>query len=446
MKNSLSSIAILLSSFLLGCGERSKSPAAAITNYTYTNKLEKYHLFDPACQSHSRFTELGRFSIYQWNDYFVAKTYGDFKGFTSSTRLSSQNISNIIHSESGKYDVEGNYYIGSGALGLPLKICNTAADLGQKSIETVALATAYAVEKSHAFYSATTHLKLDPIVLNILPTYHIIDGTNARYFANNASFSPLFKELTMYPQSQRAAAAGEVAMWEMPMVGAHEFGHYVFSQHFPSAYSKRKNYRTTFWQEPKARTGGYANIMNKSLVGNRVVNNELIIDALSEGFADLYGFYTQNEKARGLAGSRCFHRTRSVKSSTFYNGDLKTLDSRTLNLFLSNNIASLKVEHCADPDYQEIHSIGAIIAYGVNELWSQTTSSAHEKAKLLVQWLDKLEEEFSSFQNNPPRIFFNVVVDLAIKLVRVGSFSDNQCSVIKEVFPDFNNENSYCLI
>jgi hypothetical protein len=164
-------------------------------------------------------------------------------------------------------------------------------------------------------------------------------------------------------------------------------------------------------------------------------------DSINEGFADLFAHYRGGSQVSELANLDCFASDRDVEQSKFATGESKALSAEVLSEYLSSSFASGTT--CLVASFQDIHTIGAVVAHGVDALFSTVTGSTGAKASaakgaLLLQWaesLGKLAAAREASQSVSSIKLEDLVEPVLLLVAPKKIFSAAQCDVIKTVFP-----------
>lgn len=300
---------------------------------------------------------------------------------------------------------------------------------------------------------------LRPITIRIHPEYineEVIASptrkkTSAKSLINNALFNYEHQEMVILAQGTNLNGIvpfSGVTLWDIPVVTAHEYGHYVFSKLYPNYFDsvapykisrahlcydnhtdlpfgaapiphdptdpekqndKEKEdtdendeqvvespeFKTTFDFKPVNNTD--KNESDNSRSGrsmqevkptesnfDRTISEHTFIGALNEGFADLFARYTLDDEYT-VNGVGCLSFTRDVYSSSFLNGERKILSKKIIDSF--NSSIKHKRRSCfTHTDTQSLHVIGAVLAHGVDKVYSAVGLDKTQKLKELVKW------------------------------------------------------------
>jgi hypothetical protein len=329
-----------------------------------------------------------------------------------------------------------------------LKICDPARTYPRTSVEGVALSSLASIETAHDFYA-----KLDgrtPALrranLMILPTIEkLYPGTDAsgrtvtlrELTADNLAYAPEFAKaplFLMFPKSRQAERAGlwrDLNLWEVPWGVAHEYGHHVFRTH-----TGIEGEQTHLWSRPSPR-GAASDLPPASTQSSGAGRGQDVWNAVNEGFADLYAHYVFGSKPEQLRGVDCFDVNRDPASERFVVGT-KRLTTDVLDTFMGARAAAPR--SCDEPDFHDGHFLGAIVAHGVDALFSVDAAGtgdgvAAEKGDLLLAWAERLGT--TARAKGMAQMTFALMVRDAFVVAagRDGRLGAEQCAVADEVFP-----------
>lgn len=238
------------------------------------------------------------------------------------------------------------------------------------------------------------------------------------YMTDNAVFmggsSPT---LISYPQSEVSRdykLLGGVPLWTVDGVFQHEFGHFIFESvmnengvRFASYHDYvEKNPRLHTFHTPTASLArqtateglkaGFAEFMR---------SQDFFVGSLNEGFADMWSYYTMKQPST-MWDISCFAKNRSVASPLFYNGISKSWDDNLWKKAFavdfgqtSSDSSDDPIESCSQPEFSDIHIIGAAMAHTVDAVFTaalEGTSAAADtsllKAEMSIAWLKSIRD------------------------------------------------------
>jgi hypothetical protein len=227
----------------------------------------------------------------------------------------------------------------------------------------------------------------------------------------------------------------------------HEFGHHVFRSHtgIEKIPGTTTNLHGLVFNTPihsiefdesddkeKKASPGF------SLAG-RTSGPEEIFSAVNEAYADLFSFYALGESANLTQGVDCFEKNRDTTSAIFANGAAKIINNETIKLFTATE--RYKANSCDGPDFQNAHTLGAVIAHGMMRLYKAravvSNATSGQQADWLLAWADAVGASIRS--KGREAITFSNMLGLGLKGVAEsdGSLTQKQCDILKEVFPAF---------
>jgi len=264
-----------------------------------------------------------------------------------------------------------------------LKICDATRAYPRASVEGAAKISQKHLSTARQFYDRLpSKTALPDAALMVLPTVEKTatadDGTVTRtVLVDNLAYAPSFGGEPMFivfPKSRRAVKQGlwtDVNLWEVPWGLAHEFGHHVFRQH-------------------TGRTGlELVPIQSFELTAAAGPTPDDYWTAVNEGFADLFAFYTHGAKKGQLRGVDCFETNRDVTEPRFVTGDMKILDATVAAKFAAPRSGA--PANCDKPSFQDVHTLGAVIAHGMDQLFTANgLVDPQAKAEALLGWAERL--------------------------------------------------------
>lgn len=238
------------------------------------------------------------------------------------------------------------------------------------------------------------------------------------YMTDNAVFmggsSPT---LISYPQSEVSKEyklLGGIPLWTVDGVFKHEFGHFIFDSvmnedgiRFASYHDYvAKNPRLHTFHSPKSSLTRQAETQGlKAGFMAFLRSQDFFVGSLNEGFADMWSYYTMKQPAT-MWDISCFAKNRSVASPVFYNGISKSWDDVLWKKTFSvdpaqapNDSGLDPIEACSEPEFADIHIIGAAMAHTVDAVFTaalQGTAAASDtsllKAEMSVAWLKSIRD------------------------------------------------------
>jgi hypothetical protein len=323
-------------------------------------------------------------------------------------------------------------------------------------VEGVALTGLHLINLAWNFYHTVTgsHSDMSRSNLLVLPEiqqkYQVIRNgvaENRSYvIASNLAYVASFKRaptFVIYPTAPADAPKGNESkpnLWESPWGIAHEFGHHVLRTH-----SGKSGFDTNSLEDADALDeqrfdhvpDGDARIPGVDLTASvRAVGAKDHWQAVNEGFADLFAFYSLDQQPQLAKNIPCMDISRDVLSAKFASGRAKSLDSVALGLYASPE--AFPSDNCTEPNFQAPHSVGAVVAYGVNRLFQGSVlvsrGGSKNAAKLLLDWADRLRDIANL---GPEAITLSELVRLAVEVAAEpgNHLTATQCGVVRDVFP-----------
>lgn len=295
--------------------------------------------------------------------------------------------------------------------------CFQPDELKEDHFEDAALSILDPIIKFEKRYKdLVTKNQIQPVNIRVLPRYHRLkpkagraaNVIERRQLINNAFYSGSRKEIVFLPQGATKIGFipfGGVPLWKHPMVPMHEYGHHVFRE-LTETQNKLALHTTpdSFCIDNRDTTFGYTyEHRGHYFVSDhkRKVNTKVAINALNEGFADIFSYYG-NEKKNDLKRFGCMFMSRDVNSFFFMSavnrkeiGDehKKILTQEALDSFLNESKKETKACN-VETNFQNIHTIGAIYAHAFDKMLKQTKASKLEKLNILLSWLRKMKPIF----------------------------------------------------
>ena len=417
---------------------------------------------DAACQSQvtgaNAVVEAG---IFEWHQGQIHESVVPLTSVTSAPVLASRHITRTTYGlrERANCELNGSQVVCPSEFDVveqakPLKICRDHAMFPRTSHETVALTGLYTLNHAYEFHNSlpsrannlpATELVVLPRVERSFAVSNASGGSDTRVslVTDNLAYAPAYRSgpaFMIYPKSQKAAESGlwkDLFLWEVPWALSHEFGHHILRTYAlagsnnlslgPDTGSTGSGRLVAAppmfdWSRVGFRAGlsissvlGFdmalpfgITIGNPFQSGGRSVGPSLYWGAVNEGFADLYARYTRNSEDGQLRGVDCFANSRDVESANFGDGTAKVYDARVKSIFLSTREMDGSAS-CSAPDFQGIHSIGAILAHGVDAVFESVTADAGTrhafgsveeksifKGDMLLRWARRMGNQIRS--------------------------------------------------
>jgi hypothetical protein len=306
---------------------------------------------------------------------------------------------------------------------------------GSNTIEGAALNSNLFIHRTHEqIKSIMPQLKIPAISVLITPTIkQVIEEDHGPYIerkeyimVDNAFYHPERNLIVFLPRSLERS--NSIALWEVPMVASHEYGHHIFTTLFPLS-EKSLSHLSCFADSQAS--------VSAPTPTTRIVGVTEALAALNEGFSDLVAFYTLGKKERGVEGVTCLEQNRDVSSRYFKSGDEKIFHEDYLKLFFSTE-AQTDSFSCDYPTYQDPHSIGAIFAYQANRFLTKFRFSDKEKLQLLLSWVIELKNNHKKNQYLSASEFMKESLLIFIGLTYTSeniTIDSSRCQEMNEFYP-----------
>jgi hypothetical protein len=441
---------------LSGCIQKKKDNNVLPDNYSHLGAFS-YDLADPGCQSGAGVDAIEKASVTSIIDGRPganAVQAHQIKG----NPLASSNVITTQYDIGMRFNCDGQ---GCGNQGymtkMPknLKICNTNPNYQRNSIEGIAITSLLHLQNVFDFYSSIDVAKpLQPVKLMVLPNVIRIYANKQTIDADNLSYTIYNKNepsVVVYPKSKVGATYWpDINLWESPWILAHEGSHHIFQ-------TEKNGLNTTLagnalelpilsW--PKNAPDHEHDLL---LAGERTIDEKMVESAVNEGFADLFGFYAIGEDVRVFKDFPCFETNRNVASDVLAGGIGKVLNQHALADFFSpSEIAPITIAGqlpCDAPDFQDVHVIGAVVAHGLDQVFSRnptverSSNKIEEKARMAILWARALGRIQST---QTPQELLQAYVEAGIEVARDSRLTFAQCKAIEKNFPLYHNDISDC--
>lgn len=276
----------------------------------------------------------------------------------------------------------------------PMSICPGVKSYQRYSYENASLSATYSIGKTaeklrEVNFSAGKGVKVyvSPYTIErrVVETSDRIVREDLR-LTDNAFYFPHLRAVVFMPQSEESrdgAGFGNVPLWEVPMVGSHEYGHHVFHSIMRSASAELADHHHSCFKAHDELDGSTVNSIREVGVGD-------VLASLNEGFADLISYYTLDEWESGLRGVVCMETNRDVDSPVFANRESKLFNDNVMDSFLSTTPDM--TAGCYDPNFQQIHTVGAVFANVSERLMSSLGLSKKQKLAIILKWIEDLNK------------------------------------------------------
>ncbi len=344
------------------------------------------------------------------------------------------------------YEIIKEYDFITENAGNDLFICENSGTFTGNFYESAGLNISQVVTQTfNKIKEADPEIKIDPITVHVGLKFKLqqsfLGGANNReiksqYRTDNAFYFGRDKILAFLPESEEAAMAAP--LWEIPMVGAHEYGHHVFNTLISSKIGHVHDKVGSCFKENKLES-----LLKNHYFEDRDKSHEnFTLRAMNEGFADLIAFYTNSKSERSLDGVECMENNRDLNSSTYGDGTKKYF-SYTAQIRMDSSYNYGQDSDCNTPDFQAIHEVGASFAYIMDQIISLKASTQKEKLQLLLKWTNKFSEVHPLITKKEPSAYIKHAVEIMAVLINneVGTSSKNiKCEDINQHFAGYDCE------
>ena len=414
------SLAVALSAAsFLGCGAVGKRDSGAPNRPIQQERLDaafadSYQVEDLGCQSGADPVALGTVTLRRFEDGAAKDVAVDLSTAASAESLRGAGIMGSIYNF---YQTTRCAVGDQGVLscGLPstvqpgqnLRICRPSGPYGRSSVEAISLVSLSHLEFASSYYQRVAGHRGDiaPATLIVLPVVEKTSSDGRRSVStDNLAYVPNFggtPAFVVFPKGQAAKAKGlwlDVNFWEIPWTLAHEFGHHVFQTHTGIATSADSRLGAGRILPIQAyEDDGDPDVQGGvRLTGATTADDDW--DAVNEAYADLFAYFAFARQARLSRNVDCFDKSRDISEAEFGSGAKKVLTSDALTSFRG---FGTKPSSCAAPNFLDVHTIGAIIARTIDQVFTQSAGAkglsgqvlADYEATLLLRWAEAIGRE-----------------------------------------------------
>ena len=385
----------------------------------------QFSLEDPECLERTDNVAIDTIHFDQWqSDDVVPVTETDVGLVSERTTLKSEAISETTYLDTwikqcdGAKSLDGsctplkggtrNWVFNAEESKGPLRLCKDDHKYGRRTYERMAVSSALFTNRAYAMLKkASPSTDIPKVSLSISPLFineYVFDKENEilkqrEYLTHNmAYFSATSNNsratIAVFPEDAEIDSKIAGYFWESPFTLAHEFGHHV-------DLSSNKEFYQTLGLVWNAQLHQFedSDADAKSLSGGSSVNAR-IHGGAQEAFADLLAVYTNNGNTDNYSQIPCLGPNRDVNKNFFSNNDAKALTEDRFAILIGE-MANTN-EGC-DPQYNDPHIFGAIIASTANEFFARLTSEQAEivgtdddylqRYKLALIWMKHFKEE-----------------------------------------------------
>ena len=336
----------------------------------------------------------------------------------------------------------GSYYISRGE---DLEACANSS-YERYTYEGAAFSITAAVNKSRNEIIKHGY-NLASVELNIIPS-EIIKGTviggsksgsEFKYHVtDNASYWPTKNKIQVYPQSIDKYNESKIPFWEMPFITSHEYGHHVFYEltNYIRYYAS-SNEESTMLQHSCFLDNDHSLKLNsymKQFAGSSRSSSDkfsFALGAMNEGFADLIANYTLDVSQTDVSVAECFKENRQISSGYFQNEEAKDFTYNHLEK-MDRDETIEPPEDCSSPNFQEVHDVGAIFAYVVNNMLDNLSLTKDQKLQVILK-VAKQMADLELRKGSPSEVFFDTVNLMREEAVKLST-SEFSCSSMKRIY------------
>jgi len=393
---SLNSLSLLLITSSISCGpdtpKKPTRPKVFDREFTATPPANHYFVSDRTCQTSTKTVMLESAQTFTLTGQPTpAETTHTLNSTRSELSLRSRGVHQTTYGRIYKRTCDGRTSEGWSCLNAKrepvsyatvspmkcegsckyLRVCDASRRFNRESYESIALSSIAFIDQAQKF--ALDSLALDlSVSLELMPTYvsryeKVPDDneeskfkTVTYYDTNNLYYSSgTISVLAESEADGQSLLKGEARphLWESPFVLAHEFGHHVYAnlELNKNAYSTSNIFSfLASSSEPHSHTEELALVDNESQLAS------VIWSGVSEGYADLFGFYAVGYDASSLGSIAQLVRERDPLSSTYYDEtSSKVFDEAFVALFTHSSTSSARYVPGG-------HKIGAAFAHSLN--------------------------------------------------------------------------------
>jgi len=339
--------------------------------------------------------------------------------------------------------------------GLKLFVCPETEHYKHSSFESAGLNGVYTIGKTfEAVKKTMLGIKLPPINLVVAPVYKVTkliiaskgveESKDSRFKTDNAFFSSKNSSITFLPQSEHYNKnISSIPFWEIPMVGAHEYGHHIFNTIVYKPIKRKNIFSRTCFQNLDINSATIESHLPHDLTNHKAKSrtkrdnsSEFALKSLNEGFADLVAYYALDAKEGSVENIECFTKNREVGSAYYVNGESKVFNQLGISEMQKPHSIK-KSRSCNSPNYQEIHSVGGIFAYNANRLIDLVTRDKVIKMKILLLWAKKLASEFKNMEKLTAEKYIFQSMELVYKIAldeMKATYSEFYCNEMDNIF------------
>ena len=323
----------------------------------------------------------------------------------------------------------------------PMSICPGVKSYQRYSYENASLSANYSINKTITRLAQVGFTSQKPIGLYIAPftIERQIVETNTEVIhedsriTDNAYYIPGMSAIVFLPQSEESregAGFGNVPLWEVPMVGSHEYGHHVFHTIMGQVSGELS----------PTHSGCFGKTQNLALDDPKAVSNMTVGDvlaSLNEGFADLIAYYTLDGAERGLNNVVCMEKNREVGSPVFADNTSKLFTEEVLGVMFGDESAI--IGSCLRPNFKSIHTVGAVFSSVSDRLMKRYRLTSSQKLGIVLNWLTDLRKNHRNISHLGGEAYLVKAYSLLasrVKAFAVGRPVSFTCQLIESLAPE----------
>lgn len=338
--------------------------------------------------------------------------------------------------------------------GKAVSICRAGGGYPAKSIENAALAGMSGLMQAYKTIKASSQeINLPKVELLIHPFFEsrinteqesLVTFMTDNAFWTNASRTGKGFSIALLPHSEQFKKVFDKApLWAQSGVVSHEYGHHVFHYLAPNLFASAQSMSLS--QQIGQNFENVLETLSAKAFGkeNRTITTKQVVSSLNEGYADLIAHYSHDSGNNpwGSVVIGLFQKARNTKSCNCDDGEVKSINNSVIKHFFSPHTSRPHTYFAVD--HQDVHSVGAIIAHGIDDLLSNQQKesgselSSIEKMNWLINWANRLNKDFEQrHAYTPPDLLQEFMYHGISYLDELHApFTLEQCKTINRVFP-----------
>ena len=252
---------------------------------------------------------------------------------------------------------------------------------------------------------------------------------------NNAFYTYKDKEVTYVPKGSPhigISPFASTAMWKIPFVGVHEYGHHLFAYLVPNYVNdKLSKLHSTLcfdrgndhFRKSKKRKTQFYDVMK----------------AFNEGVADLFSRQILDKKIT-LKGIGCLEKTREVDSKYFSNDIPKKMTQSVFRQFLIPQ--NKESRNCMRTiNFNDPHMVGAIIAHSFHKIFDKVKLEKEERLSFLYRYLRLVNREYPRLRALEPQSALEKIIYLGLQSIdNMAILSQkDKCGLVSRYFPTLHH-------